>query len=92
MSISYTFTQGTPSIAWTINHNMGVYPACDVFEVANGVTSKILPKAVTNVDLNTLLVEFTNPTAGSARLIGANAAPVLISGAGSIDGVINATA
>ena len=66
---TFNYTQVTPAVAWTITHNFGKKVIADTWVDVNGVTTKILPKKVTNVDDNTLMIEFTTPRSGSARLI-----------------------
>lgn len=63
------YTQATPALAWTITHNFGRKVIADTWVNINGVMTKILPKKVTNVDDNTLMIEFTIARSGSARLI-----------------------
>jgi hypothetical protein len=66
-----TFTQSTPATTWTLAHNLGGnggggIPAVDVLVTIDGVVTKIIPKAVTIVDNNTVTVEFTTAQAGTA--------------------------
>ncbi len=62
-------TQVTPSTAWTITHNFGQKVSADTWVDVGGVATKILPLKVTNVDDNTLLIEFSSARSGGARLV-----------------------
>lgn len=64
-SSAFVFTQASPSSTWTINHNLGVNPICEVFSVG-GVN---VIATVTNTSLNQTIITFASPQAGSARLI-----------------------
>jgi hypothetical protein len=64
------YTQSTPSTAWTIAHNFGGKVVADTTVTVNGVPNKIIPLRVTNVDDNTLLIEFSSPYTGSSRVVG----------------------
>lgn len=59
----FDFTQSTPAATWTINHNLGYRPGVDLFTVG-GVE---MEAEVVHLSLNTTLVYFLTPTAGSAR-------------------------
>ena len=63
------YIQATPAVAWTITHNFGQKVIADTWVDVNGTLTKILPKKVTNVNDNTLMIEFTTARSGSARLI-----------------------
>ncbi len=63
---TYTHTQSTPSDAWSITHNLNTMaPVVDCYIGGE----KILPYNVQAVDANTLLIEWTVPFAGVARLV-----------------------
>jgi hypothetical protein len=74
MGLIYNFTQPTASLTWTVNHNMGCKPVSDVIVLNAGDQAKILPKSVKHIDDNTLLIEFSTPRSGSARLVGTSLA------------------
>jgi hypothetical protein len=61
-------TQATEAMTWTINHNLGHHPTHDVSVLTGGVLEKIYPLRVTHVDDNTLMLEFSIPRSGFARL------------------------
>lgn len=84
MSLSYTHVQTTPSLTWTITHNLNGATMGDVIEDNGGVIRKILPASVKHITDDSMLVEFSEPTKGLVRLIGLFAASTS-SGAGSID-------
>lgn len=62
------YTQATPALVWTITHNFGQKPVADTWVDVGGVITKILPKKVTNIDDNTLEIEFSVARAGTTRL------------------------
>jgi hypothetical protein len=68
MAVPFTYTQGTPSVQWTIIHNFGRVPACDVVISYNGSTQKVLPYDVEQIDDNTVVIKFSTPQVGVARL------------------------
>lgn len=70
MISSMTFIQSTPATAWTINHNFNAAPICDVLTENNGVISKMLPLSIKHISNTQLMIEFSEPMAGSARLVG----------------------
>lgn len=63
------YVQSTPATSWTITHNFGQKVAADTWVTVAGHQTKILPKKITNVDNNTLLIEFATARAGGARLV-----------------------
>lgn len=64
----YQHVQTIPSAAWTITHNLKLYPVVDVYVDHLGSKEKILASEITYVDLNTCLVTFTAPFAGFATV------------------------
>ncbi len=65
---SHTHVQSVPSAEWTIKHGMFCRPAVSVSIQYGGVTQTVLPLAVEIVDLQTVIVRFSNPQTGEARL------------------------
>lgn len=61
----YDFNQPSPSLTWTINHNLGYKPAVDIFSTG-GVK---MVAEVLHVSGNQTVVTFKTATAGFARLI-----------------------
>lgn len=70
MSLSYTHVQASASATWTIAHNLNSAPICDVVQDDGGIWSRILPENVEHVDLNNMIITFSTPISGVARLIG----------------------
>lgn len=64
--LQYKHEQTVAASTWVINHNLGVYPAVDVYVDYNGEIQKILPLSVTYVDAMTCNVEFSAARAGTA--------------------------
>ena len=64
----FTYTQSTAASTWTINHTMGRYPLVDVVVSHNGVDEVILPQSIQHTSLSQVVVTFSEPYAGSARL------------------------
>ncbi len=67
--MGYTHTQSTPATTWTINHNLGHTPVCDVVVSYNGESQVILPKQVIHVSDTQLQIVFSVARSGTARLI-----------------------
>jgi hypothetical protein len=65
----YTHTQDVPATEWVIVHNLNLYPIVDCYVTDNGVNQKILPSAITFINLNTCMVTFTVATAGHATVV-----------------------
>ena len=80
----YTHTQSTPSMTWTVAHNLNCKPTSDAWIVRNGISQKALPEAFVHVDDNTLTIRWTQPEVGGVRLAGKVTAYVL-PGTSSID-------
>lgn len=61
----FNFSQASPLITWTINHNMGYKPSVQTFTVGG---LEILGE-VQQISNNQVLVTFNTATAGTARLV-----------------------
>ena len=61
---TYTHNQDVASNSWTINHNLDYYPSVSIVDSAG--TSVF--GDVQYIDLNTVIVNFTDPFAGKAFL------------------------
>lgn len=59
-----TFVQASPSMVWTINHNMGVSPSVDLF--TSGGLEMI--GEVLHTSVNQVVISFNVAVAGFARL------------------------
>ena len=64
---TYLHTQSTPATAWYVNHNLNnKYAAVSVF---NESDQRIIPNTITFIDASNLLITFSDPQAGKARII-----------------------
>lgn len=84
ISSSLTHVQSTPSMAWTINHSFNGAPICDVTSTVNGTTVKVLPSIVRYLSNSEIVIEFSEPMIGVARLVG-KLVPTEVVGPGSVD-------
>jgi hypothetical protein len=68
---AYNYYQPKSGTKWIIPHKLGSrYLAIDVFvPMGNGVYSKLMPEQTDIVDDNTVVVTFTSPTSGRARIV-----------------------
>ena len=62
--LAYTYRQTSDSRTWYINHNLGTYPSVSVTDV-NGI---VITCEVEYVDENNIILNFTNPSSGTAYL------------------------
>jgi hypothetical protein len=53
---------------WTVNHNLGRKPVCDVTILHNGIQETVLPLSVTYVSDNTIKITFTSSQTGQVRI------------------------
>jgi hypothetical protein len=74
--------QSTPASTWTITHNFDGAPTCDVIIPEGNQFVKILPLEVRHLSDTQLVIEFSVPRTGRARLVGKN---VALAQPGSID-------
>jgi len=61
---TYTHTQGTASTTWNVSHNLGKYPAVQVFDSAN---TKVIGD-VEHTDINNCIITFSAAFGGKAYL------------------------
>lgn len=61
---AFQFTQSTPATVWTVNHNLGRYPAVQLFSL--DLSANYAEFLVQHLDLQTLRVSMETPTAGIA--------------------------
>lgn len=66
---SYQHIQSNPAMVWNITHNLNNYPIVDVMVDENGVLTKIIPKNIFVINLNTCQIEFSSARTGQARLV-----------------------
>jgi hypothetical protein len=84
-SSAKTHFQNTPSATWTIDHTFLGVPLCDaLIPDGNGGLAKILPASVVHVSDTRLVISFTAPFSGQARLVGRTQSPLVFT-AGSVD-------
>lgn len=66
--VLYTHTQTVKSRTWTITHNLGIIPTIQVFVLnPQGNQIEIFPSQTTVIDLNTVILEFSQLEAGIAQ-------------------------
>lgn len=64
-TISFVFTQSTANTHWTINHNLGFFPAITLTDLGgNGIEGEII-----NTSVNLTNIYFTIAASGVARCI-----------------------
>ena len=63
--LTYLFDQTVASVLWTINHDMGKYPAVETFDSISGDEVKGL---INYVDVDNLTITFNVAFAGKATL------------------------
>ncbi len=63
-----THVQSAPSAVWTITHGFFTKPVVSVKVHENGALEEILPKSITFPDASTVVVTFSSPRTGEARL------------------------
>lgn len=61
----FTYYQSTPSNTWTIVHNMGYHPIARIF-IGN---SEVQPLSIEHTSNNQLVVTFSQPYVGLAKLV-----------------------
>lgn len=61
----FVYTQSSAATLWTINHNLGFYPAVSTFTVGG---LEMLGD-IQHMSLNTVRITFTSAVAGTARLV-----------------------
>lgn len=68
---TYVHEHPVPDYTWTITHNLNTTAVnIDVIILNNGVYEKILPNNIETQDNNTIVITFTTPCAGNARIVG----------------------
>ena len=67
-TFSFNHTQATASNTWTINHGMHCKPSVAVQVLFEGELQTIIPHSITHPDDMTVVVGFTMPFSGTARL------------------------
>jgi 3-oxoacyl-ACP reductase-like protein len=67
-AVAHQHIQDTAAATWVIVHNLGIYPAIDVFVDYDGETQKIIPDSVEYTDSNTCTVTFSSAYTGIAMV------------------------
>jgi hypothetical protein len=67
---THNHSQLVASTTWTITHNFGVKPVCDVTTDYNGQHEKIYPQSIVHTSDNVLTITFSAARTGRARLVG----------------------
>jgi hypothetical protein len=62
--VAYTHQQFVPAALWTINHNLGIWPAVAIFDTGGHEVEA----DIAHQSSNQLLIRFAIPIAGLARL------------------------
>lgn len=62
---NYNHNQPTASATWTISHNLGYKPIVQIYDSG----SQLVEADVSHLSVNTVVILFSTPTAGFARLI-----------------------
>lgn len=62
---AYVHSQSSPSTTWTINHNMGIYPAVELLDTGG----QEIDGEISHTSINQTIVRLNPPSAGIARLI-----------------------
>jgi len=63
---AYEHVQASASVSWTVNHNLGRWPAAVTVVTTGGVE---VTSDVTHVSINQTTIAFARPFAGRARVI-----------------------
>ena len=66
-TVGFNFAQNMPNATWTITHNLNnQHPLVQVYDV-NHVT--FIPQSISGSDANTVIVTFSSPIIGYARVV-----------------------
>lgn len=60
----YIHDQSAPSSTWTVNHDLGSEPICDILVIDNGVLTKTFPLTLEHVDTSQMVITFSIPRQG----------------------------
>lgn len=66
IATSYKHIQASASSTWTIAHNLGMYPAIDVFVDEGAQQQKIIPASISYTNANECVVTFSSNRTGLA--------------------------
>lgn len=62
----FTHVQDDASAEWTVIHNLGYYPICDIYTLNDGVQSKMIPLNIEYIDPNSCVISFSKAFSGIA--------------------------
>lgn len=65
----YTHYQTIPASSWIIAHNLNCMPLVQVYVHLQGVEQRTFPHEAIILDLNTMVIEFTQPQSGRVVLV-----------------------
>lgn len=65
---SHNHVQSVAATTWTITHGLSCNPNVSAKVMNNGALTGIIPKDIRYPDINTVVIEFSTPRAGEARL------------------------
>ena len=68
-AFSKTHKQASASNQWTIEHGMNAKPTVFVTVMYEGIEQAIIPSSIQYQDLNTVIIGFSQPFTGTARLV-----------------------
>jgi hypothetical protein len=63
-AVSYTHTQVAPALVWTVQHNLGYYPAGFSIQADGIPATSEMEAIVTQVSTSVALLTFLDPTTG----------------------------
>lgn len=66
---SHTHEQKEPAAIWTITHGLYCNPSVHVHVMHEDALTGILPQNISFPDSNTVVIEFSGPRTGEARLV-----------------------
>lgn len=67
--ILHNHIQAVDNITWDIVHNLGAFPAVQVFVDSNTGLDEIVPENITIIDKHTIQLKFDRPRSGNAQLV-----------------------
>lgn len=65
----YEHVQTEPATTWTIKHGLKDHPIADAYVIYEGDLQRIIPSAITYVDLDTCILTFSVPQSGFATVV-----------------------
>lgn len=66
-TVGFNFEQVSPSSTWTINHNLNNrHPLVQIYDSSH---LTFIPQSISGSNVNTVVVTFSTPTSGYARVV-----------------------